>query len=183
MRLTFTKGPAKYDWLDIVRGDGSAAPRIDCPKQGIIPHDMVHYAVESVLAARGFLGGIAEGAAATYETGDAHAEAVERLVETIQAETKGAVEAIAQISSIIGEMSSYQMTIASAVEEQTATTNEMNRSVNQAAVGSNEIATTIGAVASADVPLHDIDSSRMLSGRPVGDSRSDRRDKSPVARS
>ena len=82
-----------------------------------------------------------ETARATQEIAD--------IVETIQGETKGAVEAIAQISSIIGEMSSYQMTIASAVEEQTATTNEMNRSVNQAAVGSNEIATTIGAVASA----------------------------------
>ena len=86
MRLTFTKGPAKYDWLDIVRDDGSAVPRIDCPKQGIIPHDMVHYAVECVLEARGFLGGVADGAAPKFERGDAYAEAVERLVETIQAE-------------------------------------------------------------------------------------------------
>ncbi|HET8615964.1 MAG TPA: methyl-accepting chemotaxis protein [Actinomycetales bacterium] len=71
------------------------------------------------------------------------------IVETIQSDTRGAVDAISQISSIIGEMSSYQMTIASAVEEQTATTNEMNRSVSQAAVGSTEIATSIEAVAQA----------------------------------
>lgn len=32
--------------MEIARGDG-AIERIDCPKQGIIPHDMVHYAVES----------------------------------------------------------------------------------------------------------------------------------------
>jgi methyl-accepting chemotaxis protein len=71
------------------------------------------------------------------------------IVETIQDDTKGAVDAISRISSIIGEMSSYQLTIASAVEEQTATTNEMNRSVSEAAVGSGEIATTIEAVARA----------------------------------
>jgi methyl-accepting chemotaxis protein len=74
---------------------------------------------------------------------------IAHIVESIQADTKGAVEAISQISSIIGDMSAYQMTIASAVEEQTATTNEMNRSVSQAAVGSTEIATTIEAVAQA----------------------------------
>jgi methyl-accepting chemotaxis protein len=71
------------------------------------------------------------------------------LVDTIQGDTKGAVDAISRISSIIAEMSSYQLTIASAVEEQTATTNEMSRSVQQAASGSTEIASTIGAVAHA----------------------------------
>jgi methyl-accepting chemotaxis protein len=71
------------------------------------------------------------------------------IVETIQRDTGGAVDAISHISSVIAEMSSYQLTIASAVEEQTATTNEMNRSVTQAAQGSTEIATTIEAVAQA----------------------------------
>jgi predicted nucleic acid-binding protein len=54
MKLTFTKGSGKYDRLDIVAGDG-ARPPIDCPKQGIIPHDMVHWAVEAEVAAAGFL--------------------------------------------------------------------------------------------------------------------------------
>jgi methyl-accepting chemotaxis protein len=71
------------------------------------------------------------------------------IVETIQSDTGGAVDAISHISSIITEMSSYQLTIASAVEEQTATTNVMNRSVTQAAEGSTEIAMTIEAVAQA----------------------------------
>ncbi|PPU04588.1 hypothetical protein XacyCFBP1159_22365 [Xanthomonas arboricola pv. corylina] len=35
--------------------DGLLAESIDCPKQGIIPHDMVHYAVESTLHKRGFI--------------------------------------------------------------------------------------------------------------------------------
>jgi hypothetical protein len=42
-------------------------------------------------------------------------------VEAIQADTDGAVAAIGQISSIIAEINDYQTTIASAVEEQTAT--------------------------------------------------------------
>lgn len=86
MKLTFTKGPGKTDWLDLLRADGSTLPRIDCPKQRIIPHDMVHFAVESVLAARGFLGMVASGIPATFTLGGVSEEAVERLVETIQAE-------------------------------------------------------------------------------------------------
>ncbi|MFB9324229.1 methyl-accepting chemotaxis protein, partial [Cryptosporangium minutisporangium] len=42
-----------------------------------------------------------------------------------------------------------QMTIASAVEEQTATTNEMNRSISEAATGSASIADNIAGVAAA----------------------------------
>jgi len=89
MRLTFTKRGGKHDDLVIER-EGRAPDRIQCPKQGIIPHDMVHYAVESTLAHRGFLGLVADGAAAAFETtgGDSE-EAIERLVETFQAEMWG----------------------------------------------------------------------------------------------
>ncbi len=91
MKLIFTKGggsnPAKYDRLDIVTRSG-ATPPIDCPKQGIIPHDMVHFAVESEVATTGFLGGIAAGGDAGFTAGvdNPHHRAVERLVETVQAE-------------------------------------------------------------------------------------------------
>lgn len=90
MQLTFTKGAGKYDRLDIVTAAGSQ-PAIDCPKQGIIPHDMVHFAVESEVAACGFLGGIAAGGGTGYTAGDddPHHRAVERLVETVQAEAWG----------------------------------------------------------------------------------------------
>ena len=43
MNLIFTKGAQKADRLE-VRRPGRAAELIECPKQGIIPHDMVHYA-------------------------------------------------------------------------------------------------------------------------------------------
>ena len=70
-------------------------------------------------------------------------EDISKRIEAIQADTSGAVEAIGQISDIIGRIDDYQTTIASAVEEQTATTNEMSRSVAEAATGSTEIAANI----------------------------------------
>jgi methyl-accepting chemotaxis protein len=70
-------------------------------------------------------------------------------VQAIQGDTEGAVKAIGQISSIIAKISDFQTTIASAVEEQTATTNEMNRNVSEAATGSSEIAVNITGVATA----------------------------------
>jgi hypothetical protein len=89
MHLTFTKRAGKHDDLLIER-DGRAPQSIQCPKQGIIPHDMVHYAVESTLAHRGFLSQVAEGGAAGFEaSGGETEEAVERLVETFQAELWG----------------------------------------------------------------------------------------------
>ena len=50
----------------------------------------------------------------------------------------------------------YQLIIASAVEEQTATTNEMARSVAEAATGSGEIATNITGVASTAAHSTDV---------------------------
>ncbi len=61
----------------------------------------------------------------------------------------GAVAAIGEISAIIASINDFQLTIASAVEEQTATTNEMSRGVAEAAAGSGEIAVNITGVASA----------------------------------
>ena len=90
MKLTFTKGAGKFDRLDITT-DAGPQPPIDCPKQGIIPHDMVHFAVESGVSVTGFLGGIAAGGDAGFAAGgdDPHHRAVERLVETFQAEAWG----------------------------------------------------------------------------------------------
>jgi methyl-accepting chemotaxis protein len=76
-------------------------------------------------------------------------EDISRKIEAIQTDTKGAVEAIAQISEIINQINDIQNTIASAVEEQTATTGEISRNINEAATGSNEIAQSITGVAEA----------------------------------
>jgi methyl-accepting chemotaxis protein len=76
-------------------------------------------------------------------------EDISRRVEAIQADTDGAVTAIEEISRVIARISDFQTTIASAVEEQTATTTEMNRSVSEAATGTADIAQTITGVAEA----------------------------------
>jgi methyl-accepting chemotaxis protein len=76
-------------------------------------------------------------------------EDISRRVEAIQGDTAGAVEAIAEISAIIGRINDFQLTIASAVEEQSATTNEMNRNVAEAAAGAGEIASNITGVATS----------------------------------
>lgn len=82
--LIFTKGAGKHDQLAIVHADGTTS-EIACPKQRIIPHDMVHYAVESVLDARGFLGRVRDGEAAAFTmAAEAQSDAVERLVEVFQ---------------------------------------------------------------------------------------------------
>jgi methyl-accepting chemotaxis protein len=76
-------------------------------------------------------------------------EDISQKIETIQGDTKQAVEAISQISKIILQISDIQNTIASAVEEQTATTAEISRNVTEAAKGSSEIAHNITTVAQA----------------------------------
>jgi methyl-accepting chemotaxis protein len=76
-------------------------------------------------------------------------EDIARRVASIQIDTTGAVAAIGEIAAIIASINDYQMTIASAVEEQTATTNEMSRGVTEAAAGSGEIAVSITGVAGA----------------------------------
>ena len=89
MRLIFTKRNGKHDELLIER-DGQSPETLACPKQGIIPHDMVHYAVESSLSHQGFLSLVANGQAATFTTaGGEIEEAIERLVEVFQAEMWG----------------------------------------------------------------------------------------------
>ncbi|WP_300639244.1 methyl-accepting chemotaxis protein [Nocardioides sp.] len=76
-------------------------------------------------------------------------EDIGRKIEAIQGDTSGAVSAIAEISEVIGRINDIQTTIASAVEEQTATTNEIARSVTEAAGGANGITDDISQVASA----------------------------------
>lgn len=76
-------------------------------------------------------------------------ENIVHRVDAIQADTESAVVAIGQIKAIISSINDAQLTIASAVEEQTATTNEMARHVAEAASGTDEIAANIHGVASA----------------------------------
>jgi methyl-accepting chemotaxis protein len=76
-------------------------------------------------------------------------EDISRKIEAIQADTTGAVGAIDQIGKIINQINDIQNTIASAVEEQTATTGEISRNVAEAARASSEIAQNVTGVAEA----------------------------------
>jgi methyl-accepting chemotaxis protein len=76
-------------------------------------------------------------------------EEISQKIEAVQAETLGAVSAIAEISRAITQIDDVSTTIASAVEEQTATTNEIGRNITEAARGAGEIAQNVSTVASA----------------------------------
>jgi methyl-accepting chemotaxis protein len=76
-------------------------------------------------------------------------EDISRKIEAIQAGTKESVSAIGNISNIINHINDISNTIATAVEEQNATANEMSRNVSEAARGAGEIATNIKGVAEA----------------------------------
>jgi methyl-accepting chemotaxis protein len=73
-------------------------------------------------------------------------EDISGKIEAIQTDTKAAVEAIASISDVINQVNGISNTIATAVEEQNATTNEMSRNVSEAARGSGEITSNIAGV-------------------------------------
>ena len=76
-------------------------------------------------------------------------EDISQRIAAIQGDTASAVSAIKQISGVINQINDISNTIASAVEEQTATTTEMNRNIAEASKGSSEIAHNITGVAQA----------------------------------
>jgi methyl-accepting chemotaxis protein len=76
-------------------------------------------------------------------------EDIGQKIDAIRQVTQGAVEAIGRISRIIIQINDYQSTIASAVEEQSATAREIGVSGADAARGSTEIARNITSVAQA----------------------------------
>src|SRR5262249_56093502 len=97
---------------------------------------------------KGWGGGGKEGKEVGKETAAATEDIGERII-AIQGDAQAAVSAIDEISTVIGRISDIQNTIASAVEEQTATTNEITRHVTEAAGGAGEIAANVTGVAQA----------------------------------
>ncbi len=76
-------------------------------------------------------------------------EEISQKIEAIQGDTKAAVGAIGEITSVINQINDISNAIASAVEEQTVTTNEINRSMAEAAKGVGDISRNITGVAVA----------------------------------
>ncbi len=80
------------------------------------------------------------------ETGKA-TDDIGRRVTAIQDDAGRAIAAIGEITEVIARIHDHQATIAAAIEEQTATTAEMSRSVAEVAAGSSAIGDTVGTIA------------------------------------
>ena len=76
-------------------------------------------------------------------------EDISHKIKAIQTDTQAAVETIERIRGVIAKISEIQNTIASAVEEQTATTNEIRQNVADAARASADITRSVTGVADA----------------------------------
>ncbi|GAB7191053.1 methyl-accepting chemotaxis protein [Kineococcus sp. NUM-3379] len=100
-------------------------------------------------AGKGFAVVASEVKELAQQTGRATEDITQRI-GALQASSQDVAQAIGAIQDVIGQVDSYSLTIASAVEEQSATTNEMGRNISDAAAGSADIArsvTTVVAVA------------------------------------
>src|SRR5690606_12687970 len=64
---------------------------------------------------------------------------ITKKIETIQSDSKNAVNAIGEISIAIDKVNGYAGNIAASVEEQASTTNEVTRIVTEAAEGVRQI--------------------------------------------
>lgn len=76
-------------------------------------------------------------------------EDIAKKISLTQAEIREAVKGIEGLTGVIRQINDLQSLIASAVEEQSATTNEIGRNVTEAAQGTAEIAQNITRVAGA----------------------------------
>jgi len=97
-------------------------------------------------AGRGFAVVAKEVKELAKETARATGEIGQRI-DAIQGDTGRAVDAIREIETTIGRINGIQAAIAGAVEEQTATSNEMSRNLGDAARAAGEISQSIAQVA------------------------------------
>jgi methyl-accepting chemotaxis protein len=74
-------------------------------------------------------------------------EDISQKIQAIQQDTQGAVEAIGRITTVISQIDEIQTTIASAVEEQSATTNEITRNLTEAAQSGAQISDNTAGLA------------------------------------
>ncbi|GAA1795232.1 methyl-accepting chemotaxis protein [Planosporangium flavigriseum] len=94
--------------------------------------------------------GFAVVASEVKDLAQATAKATEDItgrISAIQNSSTGAATAVGRIREVIEQISEFSTTIASAVEEQSATTNEMTRAIADAAKGSSEVTQAVGSVA------------------------------------
>jgi methyl-accepting chemotaxis protein len=96
-------------------------------------------------AGRGFAVVASEVKALAEQTAKATGD-IGRQIADIQSATEDSVNAIKEISGTIGKLSEISSTIAAAVEEQGAATQEISRNVQQAAMGTTQVSAHISDV-------------------------------------
>jgi hemerythrin-like metal-binding protein len=99
-------------------------------------------------AGRGFAVVASEVKNLARQTAEATSD-VQKRIAAIQQDTAAAMTAIAEINRLIRRNHELQQTVAAAVEEQSATTTDIARSIGEAARGTGEIASGIGQLAKA----------------------------------
>jgi methyl-accepting chemotaxis protein len=119
-------------------------------------------------AGRGFAVVASEVKALAEQTAKATGE-ISAQINGIQAATDESVVAIREIGDTIGKMSEIASTIASAVEEQGAATQEISRNVQQAAHGTQQVSSNItdvqsGASATGSASSQVLSAAQSLSG-------------------
>ena len=96
-------------------------------------------------AGRGFAVVASEVKALAEQTAKATGE-ISQQIGGIQAATEDSVGAIREIGNTIGRMSEISSTIAAAIEEQGAATQEISRNIQQAAAGTSQVSSNIADV-------------------------------------
>jgi methyl-accepting chemotaxis protein len=99
-------------------------------------------------AGKGFAVVATEVKALAQETGRA-TDDITAKIAAIQAMTSQASDAIGGIASVIDRINENQALIAAAVEEQSATTTEINRSVGEVAAGAGQIVGNVAGIATS----------------------------------
>ena len=94
---------------------------------------------------------------------------ITKKIETIQSDSKDAVEAIAEITGAIEKVNGYTGNIAASVEEQAATTNEVTRIVAESAEGVKQINENIAQVSTAAASTGRDAGSAQSAAKGVGD--------------
>jgi methyl-accepting chemotaxis protein len=123
-------------------------------------------------AGRGFAVVASEVKALAQQTAKATGEIGQQIAD-IQAATEQSVSAIGEISGTIGKLSEVSSTIAAAVEEQGAATQEISRNIQQAAQGTQQVSTHItdverGASETGSASSQVLSAARSLAGEATG---------------
>jgi methyl-accepting chemotaxis protein len=99
-------------------------------------------------AGKGFAVVASEGKSLATQTANA-TEEIGAQIAAMQNETAGALEALTGIGKTINTVNEIATTISSAVEEQSAATQEISRNVDQAAHGTQEVSSSIASISQA----------------------------------